>query len=98
VAECNCLAPKDEHRLGVQLRGLELLIRLDHSLTRFWLFMSKQDCSHCNDGSDRYRDSSSFLGSKPRTLCKCWITSIPEIGTVRSQISELSDRLRGLWD
>ncbi|GFF89399.1 hypothetical protein IFM53868_05825 [Aspergillus udagawae] len=42
VAGCNCLAPKDEHRLGVQLRGLELLIRLDHSLTRFRLFMSKQ--------------------------------------------------------
>lgn len=95
VAGCNCLAPKDEHRLEVQLRGLELLIRLDHSLTRFRLFMSKQDCSH---GSDRYRDSSSFSGSKPRTPCQCWITSIPEIGAVRSRISELSDRLRGLWD
>ncbi|GAQ05536.1 hypothetical protein ALT_2857 [Aspergillus lentulus] len=95
LAGCNGFTPKNEHRLGVQLKALELLLRLDHSLVRFRLFMSKLDCSH---GSDHYHDSSSISGNMSRAPCKCWIISIPEIGTVRSQISELSDRLRGLWD
>ncbi|KAK1147257.1 hypothetical protein N8T08_001996 [Aspergillus melleus] len=95
LVRCNGLTPKNEHCLEVQLRALDLLIHLDHSLVRSRLFLSKMDCSH---GSDHYHDPSSISGNKSRTPCKCWVTSIPESGTVRAQISELSDRLRSLWD
>ncbi|KAE8394605.1 hypothetical protein ETB97_008083 [Aspergillus alliaceus] len=90
VAGCNCLASQDDQRLGIQLKGLMLLIHLDYSLVRFRFFISKLDCLH---GGDR-----SMQGPKPQQMCKCWSTSVPEIDTIRSQVSGLVERVRSLWD
>ncbi|KAB8069063.1 hypothetical protein BDV29DRAFT_198958 [Aspergillus leporis] len=95
TVKCSCLVSIDEQRLNNQLRCLQLLIRLDYSLVRFRHFISKMNCLH---GGHRYIGASTMQWSNSQQVCKCYTTAIPDIDTVRSQVSVLVEKLRSLWD
>ncbi|KAL2820813.1 hypothetical protein BDW59DRAFT_164507 [Aspergillus cavernicola] len=88
AAGCNCLVLMDERQLRLQLKSLELLVRLEYSLVRFRYFLSRADCFHAST-------SQRLISQR---VCKCWAESIPEIATARFQISALMEKFRRLWD
>ncbi|PLB45541.1 hypothetical protein P170DRAFT_466832 [Aspergillus steynii IBT 23096] len=80
---CICLAGVDEKQLRVQQNGLELLICLDFSLTRFRHVMSKVEF---------------LVAGPPQGNCDCCISSVPKVDTARSQVSALLKKFRNFQD